>query len=373
MTPQRKLNERICAEIDALVKKGILLEAQASVLKARYPTAAWDAVALVRRFTILGGVVAALGVCMLLGAHIQALFDFLRIQFAALIGWLGQWVNWWVVAEIALAGAGAGLLAAGHRLRRRTRMPVTGEVVQLVGCFVLQGLITMAAARRLDGENWPLLMGVQTAILIGIAYLVVNRLVLWYGGILFFFWFGAQTGYVAGWGCYWLGMTYPVRYLMVGALTLLLAWVHGVTVRRRWTSFSRVYAHYGCLVMHLAFWFLSLFGYYEDYDTAWSDIPGQRLTFSLLWGAFSVASVLLGAMYGLKLARGYGLTFGILNLYTFYFQFMAVHSGELWYLHMLLVGGSLVALAVYIERNRNAARCPEEHHADASAPDREAR
>jgi hypothetical protein len=353
MNPGRRLNQYIHAEIDELVKSGILDETQAGSLKMRYAVTAWDPLRLVRHLTILGVLVMAAGLFMILGTHLEAMVEVLQMVFGRLIRWLGTWVDWWLVLELLLVILAVVCLLAGHRLRRRSKLEYVGLCVQLFGAFLLQGATTVMATRRLDGDNWPLLVGAQSAMMLGIAYVALNRLVLWYGCALFFFWFGAQTGYIAGWGCYWLGMTYPVRYLLVGAGSLLLAWLHGVKIRGSWASFSRVYAHYGLLVINLAFWFLSLFGYYEDYDTPWSDIPGQRLTFSFLWAAFSSLCIYLGADKGIKLARAYGITFLIINLYTFYFQFVVAHTGAIWFLHLLLTGGSLVMLAIHLERHRS--------------------
>ncbi|STV57953.1 membrane protein [Klebsiella pneumoniae subsp. pneumoniae] len=33
-------------------------------------------------------------------------------------------------------------------------------------------------------------------------------------------WFGAETGYVSGWGAYWLGMNYPIRFVLFGGALL---------------------------------------------------------------------------------------------------------------------------------------------------------
>jgi len=331
MSLTRRENGRIHGELDALARVGILRGAQVVRLKERYPTTAADFIALVRAFTVLGALTAVAGLVVLVRNHL----------------------DWWLVSESGLALAGVGLLALGRWLRVGKALPALGDSAELVGGMALQGLTTVLAVHYSTGsKDWPALVGVQTVLLTVLAYGLANRLLLWYACIVFFFWFGAETGYVAGWGCYWLGMTYPVRFLAVGVATLLLAGLHASVVRGRWAGFSRVYAHYGLLVTNLALWFLALFGYYEKYDIRWSDTETERLLFSLLWAAVAGGSLYAGARLGLRLARGYGLTFLIINVYTFYFQFVAVHTGEAWFLHLLLVGGSLLGLGVYLERRR---------------------
>jgi hypothetical protein len=322
---------RIHAELDRMEKHGILDGEQVGKLKDRYSVTAWDYIALVRAFSVLGVLAFVAGLVVLSREHL----------------------NWWFMSESALALAGVGLLVLGHWLRVRKSLATTAEIAELTGSVAVQGLMTVLAIHHSTGSNnWPALLGAETLVMITLAYALANRLVLWYACINLFFWFGAETGYIAGWGCYWLGMTYPVRFLGAGISTLLLSWLHLRMIRGRWAVFSRVYAHFGLLVINLALWFLSLFGYYEDYDISWSGTQGERLLFSLLWALVAGGSLFAGARLGVRLLRGYGLTFLMLNLYTFYFQFVVSNTGEAWFVHLLLTGGSLLFLGLYFERKR---------------------
>lgn len=331
MNLNQRFHIRIHAELDRLSALGILNENQAGKIKERYPTTAGDYVASIRAFSVLGALTAIAGLIILVSEHL----------------------NGWLITESSLALIGMGLLVLGHWLRVRKSLPTVGQTAELMGSIAVHGLMGVLAGQYLkDGKNWSAVEGAAILLLTLLAYAVANRLVLWYACANFFFWFGAETGYAAGWGCYWLGMTYPVRFLAAGFGMLLLSWTHLRIVRGRWAVFGRVYAHFGLLVINLALWFLAVFGYYEDYDIDWSDTQGERLLFSLLWAAVSGGSLFAGARFGLQLLRGYGLTFLILNLYTFYFQFVVAHTGEAWFLHLLLTGGSLLGLGLYLERNR---------------------
>ena len=86
--------------------------------------------------------------------------------------------------------------------------------------------------------------------------------------------------------------------------------------------------------------------------------------FSLMWAVVAGASVFAGARIGARLLRGYGLTFLIINLYTFYFQFVVAKTGEAWFLHLLLMGGSLIWLGFYLERKHRGAQQEEAPPAD---------
>jgi hypothetical protein len=325
----QRMHKRIHTELDDLMRLGVLNENQVLQLRERYPVTAWNFMVLTRVFSVLGALTAAAGLTVLVREHL----------------------NWWLVSEAGLVFFALGMFVLGHLLRVRDRRTAISETCELLGCMAVQGLMTVLAVQHCkECDDWPDLAGMQTIVLFFLAYALANRLALWYACVNLFFWFGAETGYVSGWGCYWLGMTYPMRFLGAGMGTLFLSWLHGVAVRGRWAIFSRVYAHFGLLTTNLAFWFMTLFGYYENYDIRWSDTQGERLLFSLIWAVMAGGCLFAGARYSIRLLRGYGLTFLVINIYTFYFQFVAANTGELWFIHLLLTGGGLLWLGLQLER-----------------------
>jgi hypothetical protein len=224
--------------------------------------------------------------------------------------------------------------------------------------MALQGL-TMALAYQFSrgSDNWPALVGVDTALTLALAYALPNRLVLILAAINLFTFFGGETGYLAGWGAYWLGMNYPLRFVAAGLVTLGLAWGHARWLQGARQGFARVWAHVGMLDLHLALWFFAVFGYYNG-EVHWDGTEAQRLGFSALWALVAIACLYLASRLGLRLLRGYGLTFLTINAFTFYGQFVAYHSGELWFIHLLVIGGALVGLGFWVERMHRAQLSP---------------
>jgi hypothetical protein len=322
------LNRRIGAELILLVEQQVLNPAQAVRIAERYPATPWDILVLARWFTILGAVTAGTGLVIL----------------------AKQFVNAMRLGEAGLALAMAGFIWLGQYLARSKGLVKTGAALEMAGGFALQGLIFLLAVDFSTGsKNWPALLGVQAGLLAALAYALRNRLVLIHAGICFFIFFGAETGYMSGWGAYWLGMTYPLRFLAIGTLFLCVAWLHATLLAGPYQAFSRVYAHLGLLDVHLALWFLAVFGFFEKY-VRWTGNTGERLAFSLLWALVSVASLVLAGTTGQRILRSYGMTFLVINIYTFYFQFVVAHSVEAWWAHLLLVGGSLVWIGFAFER-----------------------
>jgi hypothetical protein len=243
-----------------------------------------------------------------------------------------------------------GFILLGRYLGQSRGLVKTGAALEMAGGFALQGLTFLLAVDFSTGsKNWPALIGVQAALLAALAYLLRNRLILIHAGVCFFIFFGGETGYVSGWGAYWLAMTYPVRFFLAGIAFLCVAWLHATLMQGPYQGFSRVYAHLGLLDIHFSLWFLSVFGYFEK-QVRWSGNSGERVAFSMFWGLVSVASMFLAGALGRPILRSYGMTFLIINLYTFYFQFVVANSAEAWWAHLLLVGGSLVGVGFLVER-----------------------
>lgn len=329
-------NRGVQAELDRLVAAGLLTPDQRRRIGERYPVGPVDLVALARWFTILGAVAAAAGIALLV--HERA--------------------GLWTALEGGLSLAGAALLAAGRYVARRRAMERTGAALELLGAAALQGLVvTLAIHHSTGSKNWPALVGVLTVLALVLAYALPNRLVLVLAAVEAFVWFGGSTGYVSGWGAWWLGMTYPVRFLAAGLAVLGLAWLHALRAPPRWRGFARVWAHFGLLDVHLALWFLSVFGWFEEH-VRWTDNDGERLLFTAAWGAAALGCVALASKLGLRMLRGYGLTFLLVNVYTFYFQFVAWRSPEGWFLHLLVLGGGLVGGGMFLERKLSAKGAP---------------
>jgi hypothetical protein len=325
------LNGKIVSELELLAAQKLLTDDQVARLKERYPTGRWDLVSLARWLTLLGAVAAGGGV-VLLGAQLE--------QRRTLL-------------EAALGAMTVGLIWLARWLTRAHSMARTGAALELCASFALQGLTVALAVHHASGsDNWPGLVGVHAALAGILAYALKNRLVLIHGLCCLFVFFGGETGYVSSWGAYWLGMNYPLRFFAAGLVSLGVAYLHA-RGGPRWRGFSRVYLHFGLLIAHLAMWFFSVFGYFEK-EIRWDGTGGERAGFSIAWAVLSAGSLWVGSRVGLSTLRAYGLTFLIINAYTFYFQFVVAHSVEMWWLHLLLVGGSLVFLAVKLEHKRRA-------------------
>jgi len=321
-----RLNRQVVGELHRLEAAGVLTPREARRIGERYPTGDWDVLSLIRAFTILGAISAGAGAVVIASEHVNALR----------------------LLEGGLAAAAALLLVCARWVRGKEMTRSAAAMEMAVG-FAVQGLTTVLAMDFSSGsDNWPALVGVQTVLIAALAYALANRLVLAHAAVLCFVWFGGETGYVSGWGMYWLGLSYPMRFVVAGAVALAVAWVHA-EYGRRFQPFARVYAHFGALVLNLALWVMSIFGYFENYR-ARLDNDAIRLAYTAIWAAVSLAFIFGGARSGVGLLRSYGIIFLIINVYTFYFQFVAGDWAALWWLHLLVAGGSLLFIGLRLER-----------------------
>lgn len=165
------------------------------------------------------------------------------------------------------------------------------------------------------------------SILLLLAAVVYGVLGLWFPSTLVWIfallslgsWFGTETGYESGWGAYYLGMNYPMRFALFGAALAAIAFIMK-NIKAVKKLFQPTYV-IGLLYLFIALWLLSIFGNYGDIDK-WYDVKQHELfAWSLLFGGVA----LLFIFYGLKAedytARSFGITFLFINLYTRYFEY----------------------------------------------------
>ena len=329
----QKRNSQIQKDLHLLVAQGVLNYDQMARIAARYPTGKWNLLSLVRWFTVIGAISFGLGIFLLVKEEFFRWFELYRYVILESLFTLLSFVFIW----------------AGYVLKHKKGYPQTGAALELLSCFTLTGLtFTLGIHYSTGSGNWPALVGIDLVIFLIMAYSLNNRLVLIYACINCFTWFGGSTGYVSGWGAYWLGMTYPLRFLAVGILTILFSYLH-LHVGRKFSHFSRVYLHFGLLVTNLSLWFLSLFGYFTEH-VRWRDTQVERFIFSIVWALTSMGFLYWGIKKNMLTFRPYGLVFLLINVYTFYFQFIAYHSGEIWWIHMLIVGGSMIFGGIWLEK-----------------------
>ncbi|CRX38590.1 DUF2157 domain-containing protein [Estrella lausannensis] len=234
-----------------------------------------------------------------------------------------------------------------RRSQQHPSKRVTNEGVMFLGCVFLSFALNSVGVSMQWGTEGELNLLLFSCVLFAtLGYLLKSPLIFCYALILAGGYFGAETGYVSGFGAYWLGINYPLRFFFFGVSLVLIA-----LALRDFNSFRPLYAvtkNIGLLYGFVSLWVLSIFGNYGDMDV-WSDAGRfELLHWSLIFLAGSIAAIYLGVKLDDSGFRGFGLTFLFINLYTRYFE----HFWDKMPLALFfaLLGASFWLLGAYAER-----------------------
>lgn len=329
-------NRVVRRELATLRRDGALDETAYDALCERYPITRWDWLSLGRWFLVFGAISAAAGL-LILG---RELFEFTLPKLA------------WLLGIVTL-----GAFYAGRRLSTRG-LSWSARGLELVAGLTLIGLtFTLGMIYSTGSGNWPALLLIDLIILLPLAYLLGNVLLLVLSVVVFFSWFGGVTGYISGWGAYFFGMNYPIRFLLAGiGITLL-----GLLSRQyepgplyHWQGWGKVYISAGIFFSEMALWLLSLFGNFGDISSYYQETAAELLLFNLLWCGGNLTLLWLGNLIQLRMARGYAITFLIIQGYTLYFWHVAGELGPV--LGTFIAGASALALVSWLEKIRRATR-----------------
>lgn len=132
-------------------------------------------------------------------------------------------------------------------------------------------------------------------------------------------WFGTETGYQTHWTDYFLGMNYPLRFVLFGMVLIVACFL---LRSRAWFSYfwEQTYV-VGLLYLFMSLWLLSIFGNLGNLDV-WYQIKQITLFY---WGIISMCVAAAFLFYGLKnkddISREFGITFLIIYIYTKYFEY----------------------------------------------------
>lgn len=188
------------------------------------------------------------------------------------------------------------------------------------------GVLTTAGAvyelcRTLDLEikNASEILLISYFVYAFIGYILRSKLIWAFSLIMFGSWLGCKTGYMSGWGAYYLGMNYPVRFLLLGLLLAATALIF--EKNHRFNFLFQTTFVIGLLYLFVSLWILSIFGNYGEIK-GWLDVKQIELFhWSLLFAAFAGGAIYHGLRFDNFTTKAFGLTFLLINLYTRYFEF----------------------------------------------------
>lgn len=334
MTPQSR-NTAIRIELDQLLRSGDIDATTHRNLSELYPVASWDWRSLGRWFLAFGAISFAAGVAIFM----RDIFDFTLEKLA-----------------VSLAGAMVALFVFGQWLKGRS-WRVAGQSLELLAAFALIGLSFVLGMIYSTGSgDWPTLLLIDLAIILPAAYLLRNKQLLLLSSVLFFVWFGGRTGYVSGWGAYWFGMNYPLRFVAASGVITAIGFAHMMgenSLQSRYRGFAKIWISVGIFLGEMALWLLSIFGNFELVNGPWHKAGiGELFLFNGLWALLNIALIFAGSRLAFRMLTAYGATFLIIQGYTLFFAHLA--EGLSIVGSAFIAGFSALALAFILEKKRRS-------------------
>jgi hypothetical protein len=216
---------------------------------------------------------------------------------------------------------------AVDRRRKHPENIFSNEAILFLGVLVTAGAIyNFGQAVSRGSGHFSLLILLSCVIYGVIGYTLQSNLVWLFAWLSLGGWMGAETGYISGWGAYYLGMNYPLRFAVLGAVVIAGALL--LEDDRRLANLQKTTLIMGLLYLFLSLWIISIFGNYGDM-ISWSAVKQvQLLQWSVLFAIAAGAAIYHGLRTDNAITKGFGITFLFVNLYTRFFEFFwdALHK-----------------------------------------------
>ena len=208
-----------------------------------------------------------------------------------------------------------------HRHRKKPHLVYSNEIFYLMGVFsTLISMLFLFSSYHFDGSYLSIMLALLTLVYVIIAWVCTSRLVWVFALLALGSWFVAATGYHDGWQPYFLGMNYPMRFVLFGMFVIILA---QLVSRIDWIQKLELTTHtIGLWYFFTALWLLSVFGNYSQF-IEWYDVPQQDLlSWAILQGVVSLLAIIYGLRFEDSIAHKFGIVFLLLGLYTRYVEYL---------------------------------------------------
>jgi hypothetical protein len=291
-----------------------------------------------------------------------ALFSIVSSVSAALSDqWLINLLERLFDAPAAAKCVGLSLLAAGlywwgvHRRALDPAQVYRNEAILFLGVLVTAGAIYQLGMALDTGSGHFSILLLLSFLIYGILGIAVDSNLIWVFALASLgSWMGTETGYMSGWGAYYLGMNFPLRFVLFGGILTAAAFT--LETHPKTQRFYRSTLTMGLLYLFIALWIMSIFGNYGDMQ-AWERAKQIELFhWSILFGLVACGAIYHGLKYDNGITKGFGLTFLFINLYTRFFELFwnSIHKA----IFFALLGISFWYLGAKAEKIWNLGRSP---------------
>ncbi|WKV12039.1 hypothetical protein [Marivirga harenae] len=202
---------------------------------------------------------------------------------------------------------------------KKVRKKYSKEIFAFFGCIFLAiatGLISFIFG--MEENPGIFILGLSSVYFI--LAVIRSKELLWLFGITaLVLAFGAITHNLGKDNYLFIGMNFPMRFTILGALILIVTYF--IKLSEKLKPFLEPTYWSGLIIFFLALWFLTIFGNYSSYDK-WLEIRQFHLWwYSLVLLLASFGAIIIGIKREDSLLKNIGISFIFLNLYTRYFEY----------------------------------------------------
>ena len=215
----------------------------------------------------------------------------------------------------------AGLYYLAHRRKQQHPTQVfSNETLFMFGAIgVAFALTYLSFVLGIAEGYFAILILLASMVYAGLAVQLRSRLT-WFLAIgTLAVWFGTETAYRSGWEAYFMGMNFPLRYVVFGLLLMGLS-----VLLKRWPltqAFVPLTYVTGLIGLFFSLWLLSVFGNHGSYEAWDAAARSSFLLWALLLAAGSGLAIYYGLQYRDRITSEVGLAFLLINVYTRYFEY----------------------------------------------------
>ncbi len=232
-----------------------------------------------------------------------------------------------VIAILSAAIAVLAFYLGQHWQKKHPEKVFSNEATIFTGVLFTACSIAFLGKTFDNGSGHFSLLFLLSVLVYGIlAWRMDSRLIWLFALVSLGSWFGTETGYQTRWADYFLGLNYPLRFVL---FSIVLVFACYILKNRNWFDrFWELTYVVGLLYLFMSLWMLSIFGNYGNIDRWWH----IRQISLFYWGIIS-AIVAAGFLFvGLRtkdvIAREFGITFLLIFIYTKYFEYFWEHTNK---------------------------------------------
>lgn len=226
-----------------------------------------------------------------------------------------------IISIISAILASLLFLEGNKRKKKYPERVFSNESIIFFGILLTASSIAFLGKTFDNGKgHFSILFLLSVLVYAALAWKFNSRLIWAFALVSLGSWFGTETGYQTDWSFYFLGMNYPLRFVLFGISLVLLSFL---MLRFSVLNLFRELTYIiGLLYLFVSLWLLSIFGNFGSLED-WLQIKQIELFY---WGIISLLFSIAFTIYGIRfrdhIAREFGISFLLINLYSRYFEYL---------------------------------------------------